>query len=97
MVEAIMVAAVVAVLAITATMVYRGYITDTRRQTVENLAETAAAAANSYLRRTGTHPDSADLGLHLPDPGRYEVTVNTGDSTVIITDNDYSLADTAHY
>ncbi len=97
MVEVLIVGVIVAVLAITATIIYQGYITNTRQKTVTNLAETAAAAANSYFRRTGAHPNLANLQLHLPDPARYNVTINTGDSTVIITDNEHSLADTAHY
>ena len=83
MVEAIMVAAVVAVLAITATMIYRGYITDTRQQTVANLAETAAAAANACVRRTGVNlatGDSAKLQLFFTNPADYEVTITPNSS-----------------
>lgn len=98
MVEAIIVAAVVAVLAITASMVYRGYITDTRQQTVTNLAETAAAAANAYLRRTGETPGMEDLQLHLPNPDRFNIAINEDNNTVTVTDADHSsITATAHY
>jgi prepilin-type N-terminal cleavage/methylation domain-containing protein len=99
LVEAVVVAVIVGTLAIVATMLYRGYIDDTQQQTVNNLAQTAAASANAYFRKTGAHPDSANLNLFLPEAGRYTVTIHstTTPPDVAITDTKSSKTGTATY
>jgi prepilin-type N-terminal cleavage/methylation domain-containing protein len=89
LVEAIVVAVIVAVLAVTAVMLYQGYITEARQNTVNNLAETAAASANAYFRRTGTAivigdlaPNTAPLNLYY-DNTKYQMTLaGTGNNSI---------------
>ena len=87
LVEAIVTAVIVAILATTATMMYRGYIEDSRQRNVESLAEAASASANAYFRRTGTHPaNENDLQLHLANPAQYTVVIDDVARTVTVTD-----------
>jgi prepilin-type N-terminal cleavage/methylation domain-containing protein len=99
LVEVIVVAVIVAVLATVAATLYSGYIRDTEKSTVKNIAQTAAASANSYYRKTNTHPDSAKLNLFLPEPGRYSVKVNTSVTPpqVEVTDTKSKFKATATY
>jgi prepilin-type N-terminal cleavage/methylation domain-containing protein len=83
LIEAVVVAVIVAILAAVAIPIYTGFIHDQEQTTVNNLAETGAAAANALLRRTGSIAgiDSAALNLYIPSSG-YSVSVNTTDTTV---------------
>lgn len=60
LVEVIVVAAIVAILAAIGIPLYNGYIRDARQNTVDGLAETAAAAANAYWRKTGVEFEDDD-------------------------------------
>ena len=51
LIEAIVVSVIIAVLAAIAIPIYNGYLNDARQNSVDNLAETAAAAANTYVRK----------------------------------------------
>jgi|WetSurMetagenome_2_1015567.scaffolds.fasta_scaffold484156_2 prepilin-type N-terminal cleavage/methylation domain-containing protein len=64
LIETLVVAAIVAVLAAVSIPMYIGYVNNQRQTTVNNLAETAAAAANAYVRRTGQCPTVAQLNLY---------------------------------
>lgn len=64
LIEAVVVSVIVAILAAVAIPIYTGYIRDAQQTTVKNLAETAAAAANAYLRRTGTCPTKTNINLY---------------------------------
>ena len=88
LVEAIVVGVIFAVLAITAVMMYQGFITETRQQTVENLAEAGAAAANAYVRKTGVNLGAGDVDkLHLYyDAEKYTVTIDAGNRLIQVTD-----------
>lgn len=103
LVEVIVVATIIAVLAIAATTMYRGYISEARKQTVSSLADAAAASANAYTRKTGANlasTDSARLHLFFPDPSRFKVAINPGTGihgTIIITETKYGVSDTANY
>jgi prepilin-type N-terminal cleavage/methylation domain-containing protein len=103
LIEVIVTATIIAVLAISAAVMYRGYINETRKSTVSNLAEAAAASANAYTRKTGvnlTSTDSAQLHLFFPDPTRFTVTINPGSGIhgrIIITERQSSISDTAEY
>ena len=61
LVEVIVVAAIVAILAAIGIPLYNGYIRDARQSTVDGLAETAAAAANAYWRKTGAELTDENL------------------------------------
>jgi type IV pilus assembly protein PilA len=76
LVEAIVVAVIMGILSAVAIPMYIGYINDQRQTTVNNLAETAAAAANAFLRRTGTCPTLANLNLYY-DTTKYTVSAPT--------------------
>jgi prepilin-type N-terminal cleavage/methylation domain-containing protein len=98
MVEVLIVGVIVAVLATIAVMIYQGYIRESKQQTVNSLAETAAASANSFLRRTGQDPNVANLNLHLPDPTQYTINIDKTNKTVMVTDaGDNSITATAQY
>jgi len=81
LVEVIVVAVIVAILAAVAIPNYMSYIADSRQQAVENLAESAAASANSWVRRKGTNPVLADLQLSF-DNTRYTVVISTPNVSV---------------
>lgn len=88
MVEVIVVSVIVAIIATTATMLYTGYIRESRQTTVENLAKTAAASANAYYRKTGMEPIPEDLKLFEIDQDRYTPYVTGPRVTVVDNDND---------
>jgi type II secretory pathway pseudopilin PulG len=78
----VVVGAIVAILAAVAIPMYAGFIRDQRQLTVNNLAETAAAAANAQWRRTGTPltdctitPNVAPLNLYF-NATNYSVAVS---------------------
>jgi prepilin-type N-terminal cleavage/methylation domain-containing protein len=78
-VEAMVVAVIVGILAAVAIPMYNGFIKDQRISTVNNLAETAAAAANAYVRRTCNctplTSNASLLGIYSPG---YNVAVSCG-------------------
>ena len=84
LIEIIVVAVIVGILASVGIPIYSGYIRDQRQTTVNNLAETAAASANSYLRRTGTYPTNVQNNLQLYyNASQYNVVlVNNGNLSV---------------
>lgn len=93
MIEVIIVGAIIAVLAIAAVQIYSGYIRQSRQETVNSLAEAAAASANAWVRKTGSNLTSDDvdkLHLYFPEPDRFTVEINpdgtTNHGTVTITD-----------
>lgn len=92
LVEAIVTAVLVAVLATAGVMMYKGFITESRHQTVKNLAEAGAAAANAYVRKTGENltEDEVDK-LHLYyDSTKYSVSINPSDKLINVTDREHS-------
>jgi prepilin-type N-terminal cleavage/methylation domain-containing protein len=103
LIEVVVTATIIAVLAITATVLYRGYITESRKSTVSNIADAAAASANAYTRKTGvnlTSTDSAQLHLFFPDPTRFTVTISPGSGIhgrIMITERQSGISDTAEY
>jgi len=103
LVEVIVVATIIAVLAIAAAAMYGGYIREARKETVSSLAEAAAASANAYTRKTGVNllsTDSARLHLFFPDPARFSVAINPGTGihgTIIINEIKSGVSDTASY
>lgn len=97
LVEAMIVMVVVALLAVIGVPVYFNYVGNARQAVVDDLAGTAAASANAHFRKTGAHPDSADLGLFLSDPDRFNVSVDAGERTVTVTDNQHDKTGSAGY
>ncbi len=93
LIEAIVVAVIIAVLAAIAIPMYNGFVRDARQDSVDNLAQTAAAAANAYWRKTGQDPTA---GAHTPhtqplnlffDVNKYTVTVAAPSVTVAMVEH----------
>ena len=82
LVEAIVVAVIMAVLAAVAVPMYLGYVEDSKQKVVDNIAQSAAAAANAYWRKTGSTPDSSKLNVYLTEPGKFKISV-AGDSVKV--------------
>ena len=95
LIEVIIIAVLVAVLAAVAIPTYLNYVNAQRQQLVDDLAKTGAAAANSVYRRTGTTPTVADLNLFLPNSTQFKVQVNS--TTVTVIDSVHSKTGTANY
>ncbi len=85
-IEAITVGVIMAVLAAMAIPIYTRYVQNQKQDVVESLAQTAAVAANVYWRKTGLDPslDANELDLFLPDPERYQVTID--EPNVVVRD-----------
>lgn len=81
LVEVIVTAVIVAILAGVAIPNYLGYVTQTRQDAVNGLAETVGAAANSQWRKSATVPTLASLGITY-DATKYTITVNTPTDSV---------------
>jgi prepilin-type N-terminal cleavage/methylation domain-containing protein len=85
LVEALVVAVIIGVLAAVAIPSYSNYVQNQKKAMALGIAQSGATAANIYYRRTGTPPpDSASLKLFLSEPARYKVQV-AGDS-IFVTD-----------
>lgn len=100
LVEVLVVATILAILAAVAIPVYTGMVTSQRQEVVNNLAAAAAVAANAYLRRTGLDPaaDGSNLGLFFPDPTKYTVSVDQTANTVTIRETaDATITKTQSY
>jgi len=83
LVEVIVVAVIVLIISAIAIPMYNGYINQTRQETVQNLAETAAAEANAIWRRTGSNPTNiASLNVHLNTARHSMAFVRLGGGTV---------------
>jgi prepilin-type N-terminal cleavage/methylation domain-containing protein len=93
LVESIVIAVIVAILALIAVQLYSGYVNHARQEAVTNMAHTAAAAANAYWRKTNTDPPSADsLNLFFADNS---FTVAISGNLITVTRDGFS--DTAHF
>jgi len=100
LVEVIVVAVIVLVLSAVAIPMYNGYVRGARADAMENLAETAAAAANTMWRRMGDanlppnfdgaqQPNTPPLNVHFisePAPANrgHTVTVDQTGGTVTV-------------
>ena len=97
LVEVIVVAVIIAVLAAIAIPVYNGFVRDARQDAVDGLAQSAAAAANVWLRKTGANPALSDLDLFYDDD-KFDVTVSAADSSITVTmDNHASVTKKVFY
>jgi prepilin-type N-terminal cleavage/methylation domain-containing protein len=86
LVEIIVVAVIVGILSAVGIPIYSGYLRDQRQMTVDNLAETAGAAANAYVRRTGDSVITyAKLSLYM-DTANYPLTITVASRTLTVSD-----------
>ena len=81
LIEVIVVAAIVAILAAITIPIYSGFMNDSRQRAVDELAQSAAAAADGYFRKTNSTPDLADLNLFY-DQSKFTVFVDATNVTV---------------
>ena len=83
-VEVIVVAVIIAVLSAMAIPIYSGYINDSQQDAVDNLATTASAAANSWVRKKDeTSLSVANLNLKY-DQAKYTITIDKGNDQVTV-------------
>ncbi len=84
LVEVIVVAVIVGILATVAIPVYSSYVKNQRIDTAKNIARSTAASANIYYRRTGSLPICSPvtppsceslLNIFLTDPANYRITI----------------------
>jgi prepilin-type N-terminal cleavage/methylation domain-containing protein len=101
-IETLVVCIIVAILAAAAIPIYIGYVNNQKAVTVNNLAETAAAVANSQWRRGVTIPTGAvtqntpPLNLYF-NGSNYSVTINA-DATITVYDkNKTTITSTVSY
>ena len=91
LVEALVVCVIVAILAGAAIPIYIGYVNNQKQTTVNNLAETAAAAANAYWRRSGVALTTGNVVPNQPPLNLYfnatNYTVAVSGSNIVVTDN----------
>jgi prepilin-type N-terminal cleavage/methylation domain-containing protein len=96
LIEVIVVAVIVGILAAVAIPVYSGYVKNQRKVVAENIAKTGAVSANIYKRRYGPLPACenttdciAIIGLFLPGNTGYSVAIsNTAITVTDSTDSD---------
>jgi prepilin-type N-terminal cleavage/methylation domain-containing protein len=105
LVESLITAAIVAILAAVAVPMYLSYVEAQRRSSVESLAQTAAVSANALYRRgamAGRPQDTIAVWIKgtmfLPNPSAYNLTIDTTLRRVIVQDaGNTSIADTVNY
>jgi prepilin-type N-terminal cleavage/methylation domain-containing protein len=93
--EVIVVAIVVAVLAAIAIPMYEGYVKDSELGAAKDLARAASMAADAYYRKKGHDPTVADLNLSYDD-AVYTVTIEEEFIRVNLLD-DPVIGDTTTY
>ena len=81
LVEAIVVVTIIGILAAIAIPQYTAYVQQTRQDSVDNLADGAAAIASTYYRKTGANPVVADLKMNL-NASKYTLSVSNPNLTV---------------
>lgn len=85
MVEGIVIAVIVAILSAIAIPIYNGYIQDSQQDSVDNLAETAAAAANSWVRRKDENSMNIDLLDLKYDNTKYSISLDKGSDEITVS------------
>ncbi len=96
LVEAIIVASIIAILAAIAIPYYSGYQKDAKQQSAAALAKTASAAANAFYRKKGAHPTLAQLNLSY-DSTSYAVDIDSANNRIIVTVIGLDIGDTVEY
>ncbi|MBD3321345.1 MAG: prepilin-type N-terminal cleavage/methylation domain-containing protein [Chitinivibrionales bacterium] len=85
LVEAIVVSVILLILSAIAIPLYNGYIKQSKRDRVHDLAITASAAANAYFRKTGSPPpDASSLNLFLDNNSKIGIEIDSNE--IIISD-----------
>jgi prepilin-type N-terminal cleavage/methylation domain-containing protein len=103
--EAVVAAVIIAFLSAIGIPLYRGYVDSARQDTVDTMAQTAAAAAHAYYRKTGASLSSElesnqiidMLDLFVTDPSRFQFAVEESEDSIVVTDNLYSKISSVPY
>ena len=83
--EVIVVVVIVAILSAIAIPIYSGFVSDAKQDSVNNLAETAAAAANTYVRKKDeTSLTVPILNLHY-DSTKYTISIDKGNDQITVS------------
>lgn len=83
-VEGIVVAVIIAILSVIAVPLYNGYINDSQQNAVDNLATTASAAANSWVRKRGEASLTVDALNLKYDQNEYTITIDKGNDQITV-------------
>jgi prepilin-type N-terminal cleavage/methylation domain-containing protein len=82
LVEAIVVAVIMGILAATAIPLYTGYVNSQRIETLKGIAQMTAASANIYSRKTNLAPTCGStaacvtlLGIFVSDPAGFDIQI----------------------
>ncbi|MEO6096780.1 MAG: prepilin-type N-terminal cleavage/methylation domain-containing protein [Fibrobacteria bacterium] len=99
LVEVIVVAVIVGILAAVAIPIYSGMVKSQRKDVSRGISQSAAVSANIYYRRYGVDPVCANtaacvttLGLFLTDASKYSISISAGE--VIVRDLSLAITDT---
>jgi prepilin-type N-terminal cleavage/methylation domain-containing protein len=102
LIEAIVTAVIMGVLAATAIPIYTGYVNSQRVDSLKSIAQMTAASANIYFRRTNAMPACGNtaacvtlLGIFVSDPT--QVTITVSGNTVTVSDTYGTPAQTATF
>jgi prepilin-type N-terminal cleavage/methylation domain-containing protein len=103
LIEVIVTAVIVGILAASAIPVYTSYLNSQRVGTLKGIAQMTAASANIYSRRTNASPNCANtaacvtlLGIFVSDPAQFTIVVSGG-NTVTVSDTYGTPAQTATF
>ena len=86
LIEAIIIAVIISILASIATPLYQGYITQQKIKMVNDIAESVAAAANGFVRQYNRDPTTKELNLYLVDKDRFSIFIGQ-DRKLLVKDN----------
>ncbi len=89
-IEAVVVAVILAVLSAIAIPVYTGYVNDSQQTSVDNLAETAAAAANSFVRKRGEAALTLEALNLSYNEGCYSIEIDKNSDEITVSGHDKS-------
>lgn len=74
LIEVVVVSVIVAILAAVAIPNYQAYLTQTRQDAVNDIADASAALAANYYKKFATEPLVSNLKINL-DTSKYSITV----------------------
>lgn len=88
LVEALVVAVIVAILAVVAIPLYSGFIEDQKEKAAIAVAQTAAITAGSLYRRNNAKPTTEQLNaaLVLPNATQFTITVHADERKVLVVE-----------
>lgn len=82
LVEVLIVSVIVAVLAIVAVPVYKGYVRSTNMRIAEDLGQITSAKASAYYSRHNKKPPSTDILNMIYDSSHFKISIDTTNNKV---------------